>query len=183
MDYDGDDRSQEIGGVLAKVVAVIVGIGLVIGIGTLVMVKFLGLNEETTTSPTLGTAAPNSGEPLPTTALPVPGSSETADPDDDFTFDPEATPATGLNLTGTPALARPGERINLTGTYVGKDGISLVVQRMEDGVWNDFAGVDANVRVGTFATFVMTSKAGDQQFRVYDPQADLGSNPVTITID
>jgi hypothetical protein len=73
------------------------------------------------------------------------------------------------------------ERVNLTGTYKGADNLVLKVQRFESGRWSDF-GVDATVRVGTFATYVQTGRPGEQRFRVYDPVAKQGSNVVVVSV-
>jgi hypothetical protein len=56
------------------------------------------------------------------------------------------------------------------------------VQRFEGGKWVDF-GVQANVNVGTFETYVMTGRAGDNRFRVFDPETKTASNDVTITVE
>ena len=79
-------------------------------------------------------------------------------------------------------MARPNERVNLTGTYKKADNVGLQVQRFEDGKWRDF-GVSATVRVGTFETYVMTGQSGEHRFRMYDPAAKEGSNVVLVTID
>jgi hypothetical protein len=116
--------------------------------------------------------------PLPTTALPVPGEEKAP------TDQPSAKPDrknTGLELDVSPLTARPMERVNLTGTYEGADGVSLEVQRFEDGGWADF-GVAADVRAGTFATYVMTGRVGEQRFRVFDPETRRASNAVVVTI-
>jgi hypothetical protein len=36
--------------------------------------------------------------------------------------------------------------------------------------------------VGTFETYVMTGREGDQKFRVFDPGAQVASNEVTVTV-
>ena len=74
------------------------------------------------------------------------------------------------------------ERVNFTGTYNGADNLQLEVQRFEDGKWKDF-GVQATVRVGTFETYIMTGRTGENRFRVFDPETDEGSNVILVTID
>jgi hypothetical protein len=76
---------------------------------------------------------------------------------------------------------KPSERINLTGQWPGHDNESLLVQRFESGQWTDF-GVQVRVNVGTFSTYVLTSRTGDQKFRVFDPGSETASNEVTVTI-
>ena len=55
------------------------------------------------------------------------------------------------------------------------------MQRFEDGKWSDF-GVQATVRVGTFATYIMTGRTGENRFRVFDPKTKKGSNVILVTI-
>jgi hypothetical protein len=177
-EYD-DDEPRPLGAVLAKVGAVVVGIGVLVAIGTIVMVKALGLNTTSSGGPaTSDPVAPVS--PLPSSALPVPGSSDSSSSQPSSLPSPKASKKLQLNVT--PVFARPMERVNLTGSYPGHDAVSLQVQRFQNGQWTDFSGVTASVNLGTFQTFVMTGQAGDNKFRVFDPQSQIGSNPVTVTI-
>jgi hypothetical protein len=193
MPDNDDDRTKVIGVVLLKVASVVIGIALVVGLGTKVLVSTLGLSDDSTTT-TVGPAGPIDDTPLPTTALPVPSDSPTATPSDGSPGQPTGTPSDDLSfpsdaatsarptLSVSPVYAKPDERINLTGTYPNKDSMDLQVQRMEAGVWKDFPAT-VSVHVGTFATYVLTSRAGDNQFRVWDAQDKVGSNIVTVTID
>jgi hypothetical protein len=173
---DQRDRQQEITAVVAKLLGVAVAIGLVIGLGAWVMVKALGLQTPSSNDTTSGNVQPLN--PLPTTALPVP--SDTASPGDVPTSTPTAV-STGLYLTASPVMVKPMERINLTGQWPGQDNESLMVQRFENGTWSDF-GVQVRVNVGTFSTYVMTGRTGDQRFRVFDPATQTASNEVTVTV-
>ena len=173
---DQRDRQQEITAVVAKILGVAVAIGLVIGVGAWVMVKALGLQTSSSNNTTSGNVQPLN--PLPTTALPVP--SDTASPGGVPTSTPTAV-STGLYLTASPVMVKPMERINLTGQWPGQDNESLMVQRFENGTWSDF-GVQVRVNVGTFSTYVMTGRTGDQRFRVFDPATQTASNEVTITV-
>jgi hypothetical protein len=191
MDDDFDDgdrrdeeRSDQVRNALLKALAAVVVIGLVIALGTTIVVRALGLDESDSPGP-VGAAPSEPVQPLPTTAIPVPGEeSEEAEPTEEPSD--EASPDAGkkgdLQLDVSPVVARPMERVNLTGTYKGADNLELQVQRFEEGDWRDF-GVTANVRVGTFETFVMTGRPGEQRFRMYDPKAKQGSNVVLVTID
>ena len=92
------------------------------------------------------------------------------------------TPGAGdLFLNASPVFVKSMERINLTGQWPGHDNVSLLVQRLEDGEWVDF-GVQVQVRVGTFETYVMTGREGDNKFRLLDPESGTTSNEVTVTI-
>lgn len=175
------ERKQELTDVALKVAGVVLGIGIIVGIGSWAMVNALGLDAGSGSSQGAQQVEPVA--PLPTTALPVPSESVPADPNKQPSFTPSSSaPSTGIQLNASPAQVSPMERINLTGTWAGKDNVSLAVQRLEGGQWEDFAGVSATVRVGTFETYVMTGREGVQQFRVYDPQSDTASNVVKVTV-
>ncbi|MCW2761468.1 MAG: hypothetical protein JWR85_1669 [Marmoricola sp.] len=178
---DGD-RSAQVRGALLKALAVVVVIGVVIALGTTIVVRALGLNESDSPGP-IGAAPSGPVEPLPTTALPVPGEDpQDAGPTEEPSASASADAGSGdIELEISPVNARPGERVNLTGSYRGADNLALEVQRFEDGAWQNF-GVDANVRVGTYATYVMTQRTGEMRFRMYDPQSQQGSNVVLVTI-
>lgn len=90
-------------------------------------------------------------------------------------------PPSGALTLSTPQLSvGPGQRIELTGS--GPEGHTLVVQRLQNGAWVNFAGVVATVRAGVFQTWVQTSQAGQQQWRMLDPNGNATSNPVTVTV-
>ena len=182
-DYDDDDGSEQVSSVLMKGLLVIVLIGVIIALGTTIVVRALGLNEGSSSSGPVGSDSTEVTKPMPTTALPVPGEDKTKSEDE---FEEQVPPKTGkkgrIQLDVAPVMARPNERVNLTGTYRKADNVGLQVQRYEDGRWSDF-GVSATVRVGTFETYVMTGQSGEQRFRMYDPATKRGSNVVLVTID
>lgn len=174
------ERSAQVRGALLKALAAVLVIGVVIAVGTTIVVRALGLDESDSPGP-VGSAPADPVDPLPTTAIPVPGEeSDGAGPSDD------ASPGDGRNrriqLDVSPLIARPMERVNLTGTYQGADDLQLEVQRFEEGGWSDF-GVTANVRLGSFETYIMTGRPGEQRFRMFHPEAGRGSNVVRVTID
>jgi hypothetical protein len=184
-DEDGsaDDRSAQVRGALLKALAVVAVMGVVIALGTTIVVRALGLNDGDSPGP-IGAAPSGPSKALPTTALPVPEDSEKAEPTDEPSASDPASPGAAdgdIELEISPVDARPGERVNLTGTYQGADNLALQVQRFDDGTWTDF-GVDATVRVGTYATYVTTQRTGEMRFRMYDPQSREGSNVVLVTI-
>ena len=171
------DRQRQITTVIFKILGVAVVIGLCIGGGAWLMVKALGL--EADDSPDSGSSHVEPLTPLPTTALPVPSDGES--PSDSGLPTATAVPGGDLQLTASPVQVRPMERINLTGQWPGHDNQSLLVQRFDGGKWTDF-GVDVRVDVGTFSTYVMTGRSGDQRFRVFDPTTQTASNEVTVTV-
>jgi hypothetical protein len=176
---DDQDTRQEVATVVLKVLGVAIAVGLVIGIGAWVLVKAVGLDSPDTVS---GSTPVQPVTPLPTTALPVPSESESpSSGESDLPPLPSVSANGDLFLSAAPVIVDPMERINLTGQWPGHDNEGLLVQRFEDGKWADF-GVQVRVNVGTFETYVMTGREGDQRFRVYDPETRTASNEVTITV-
>ena len=179
MDDDSEERSDQVRNALLKALAVVAGIAVLIALGTTLMVRALGLDESESSGPISGSTSEN--KPLPTTALPVPGD-KSATPD--VTQTPSASPdsTTGdIELRVSPLNARPMERVNFTGSYKGADNTELQVQRFDTGKWSNF-GVTATVKVGTYTTYIMTGRSGENRFRVYDPKAKKGSNVILVTV-
>ncbi len=175
------DRQQELLSVVFKVVLVAIAVGAAIGLGTYVVVKSLGLDD--TSLAGVGPAPIDPITPLPTTALPVPTDLPSEPPPTGLVTGTPTGPKSGdLFLSASPQFVRPMERINLTGQWPGRDAISLMVQRFEDGEWVDF-GVQTRLDVGTFGTYVLTGREGDNRFRVFDPDSGTASNEVTVTIE
>ena len=175
------DRKDQLTDVALKVAAVVLGIGIIVGVLAWIMVKALGLSTGSDAAP--GSQQVQPVQPLPTTALPVPSeSAQSGGSSDQPTESPSPSPK-GLVLSAFPTTVKPMERINLTGHWQGKDNVTLAVQRFENGQWDDFAGVSTTVRVGTFETYVMTGRDGVQKFRVYDPSGQTASNAVSVTIE
>jgi hypothetical protein len=181
-----DDRQRQVLSAVLKFLGIAVVFGLVIGLGTWFVVKSLDLNSNDTNS--VGAPDPETTfSALPNSALPDPETTDepTDQPTDDLTDGPLSLPTPTTDapvLSGSPAIVAPMERINLTGQWQGQDSVSLLVQRFEDGQWVDF-GVQVEVRLGSFATYVETSHEGPNKFRVYDPGTDRASNPVTVTVN
>jgi hypothetical protein len=182
-DLTDEERSEQVRSVLGKALLVLVIVGVLIFIGTTIMVRALGLNEGSDPN-TVGSGG--SAEPpkaLPSSALPVPGKqSESASPSESPSESAKPGKRGDIELSISPIMAKPMERVNLTGTYKGADNVQLEVQRFDSGKWSNF-GVQADVNVGTFATYVMTGRTGENRFRVFDPQSNKGSNVILVTID
>lgn len=171
---EDEERSHLVRNALLTALAAVVIIGLAIALGTTLVVRALGLDD--TSSGPVGSGPTGPVQPLPSTALPVPGDSQGASP--------SATPRarTGrIQLDVSPLKAGPMQRVDMSGSYRGPGGPQLQVQRYEDGTWSDF-GVQATVRGGSYSTYIMTGRAGENRFRMFDPQAKEASNVVTVTI-
>jgi hypothetical protein len=182
-DLTDEERSDQVRSVLFKALGVLVVIGVLIFLGTTIMVHALGLNDDSSSGPVGGGQA-EPPKALPSSALPVPEKSDepSAEPSASDSASPRSGKRGDIELSISPIMAKPMERVNLTGTYKGADNLQLEVQRFEAGTWSNF-GVQANVKVGTFATYIMTGRTGENRFRVFDPQTKKGSNVILVTID
>lgn len=175
---DTKDRPVLMG--LVALAAVALVIGLLGGAAMLVGVKALGLDGGSSD----GSSEPGSGGslylPKPTdtpTAEPPP---ETTEPAPDASESPE-TPAAAITLSAGQVSVSPMQQIDLTGTYPAGEGAILQVQRFENGEWSDFP-VTASVSGQTFGTYVQTSQAGPNKFRVIDTDTQTTSNEVIVTV-
>ncbi|GGF45467.1 hypothetical protein GCM10011519_19210 [Marmoricola endophyticus] len=169
---------------LVKIVGIAVVIGLVLGGGIFVVVSALGVGSDE--SPTADLPAGGSSRsPLPTVALTpsgAPSSTTSGDPSESPSESPSEKPKGKLTLAAGQSQVAPGQQIDLTGQYAGKDGTVLQVQRRTGGSWQPFADVTVRVRGDDFSTYVVTSQNGEQRFRVLDQGTGTASNPVTVTV-
>lgn len=184
---DDEDEQHAVTSGLTALLAVGLAVGLFLGIVAFVGVKVLGIgggspHADSTPSaslylPTPSDAGGNVG-PVVSLAPDHPSDEFSTLPDD--TSSATTNAPTALTLSSPQLTVGPGQRIELTGS--GPEGHVLVVQRMENGAWANFAGVVAHVRAGVFQTWVETTKPGDQQWRVVDPDGNATSNAVTVTV-
>lgn len=88
----------------------------------------------------------------------------------------------GIELRATPSEVAAGERITLSGSYRGRDGARLQVQRFQGG-WVDFP-VETTASGGVFSTYIITSRTGVNRLRmkVTDPVGGGTSGPVEVTV-
>ena len=184
-----EEHRQEVTAALRKFGIAVVVIAAAIFIGSKVFVSFFDLStDDTGTTYSNGNAGPGPTA-LPTVAI-TPTKSPTGEATDQLTDEPSGyptnivTPSPGngdLYLNASPVFVRAMERINLTGQWPGHDNVGLLVQRFEDGEWVDF-GVQVQVQVGTFETYVMTGREGENKFRLFDPETNTTSNDVAVTV-
>ncbi|HET6918604.1 MAG TPA: hypothetical protein VFI46_03960 [Jiangellaceae bacterium] len=103
----------------------------------------------------------------------------------------ETPPANSISLSAEQTSVSPSEQIDMTGQLeppVG--GVELIVERsLDGGEWGAFPDADDPVTVttddnGTFSTYVVTGRTGQNRFRVVGQVGDepLESEPVTVTI-
>jgi hypothetical protein len=168
---------------LVALVAVAAVVGLLFGLAALFGTKVLGLDGgsvDTSADPSAGSAT--------TMYLPEPEPTETTEPSTGVETEPgeapsssESAPAEQISLSAGQLSVSPMQQIDLTGTYPQGEGAILQVQRFEGGSWSDFP-VTVSVSNQTFATYVQTSQAGVNKFRVKDTDSDMTSNEVEVTV-
>ena len=86
-----------------------------------------------------------------------------------------------ISLSASQTSISAMQQLDLTGVYPGGEGAILQVQRFTDGSWTDFP-VTVPVSDETFTTYVQTSQAGRNRFRVVDTESGLQSNEVKVTV-
>lgn len=124
-------------------------------------------------------AAPTGSDtPATTPDSAVPTLSEPPAPTD---IPPAEPMPPGLVLSISPATVNSGEAFVVSGTYAGRDGVQLQLQRLEGGIWADYPN-QVNVSMGTFSTTATSTMAGANSFRVYDQSANRASNVVTVLV-
>jgi hypothetical protein len=102
-----------------------------------------------------------------------------------------STPASSVSLSAPQTSVGANEKIDMTGQLEPAEAdVEFTVERsLDGGDWSVFPDVDDPVTVttredGSFSTYVITGRVGQNQFRVVGQVGDerLESKPVTITI-
>lgn len=120
-----------------------------------------------------------------------PAGAQAVTPSPSPTSPAETTPASSVTLSAEQSNVSPDERIDMTGQLEpAAGGVELIVQRsLDGGTWGAFPDADDPVTVttdddGSFSTWVVTGRSGENRFRVVGQVGDetLESEPVTVTI-
>lgn len=150
----------------------VVGIvlGIVLGLGGAALIGATGLGSSTLPPLTQPTT------PAPTTASPTP--TPTPTPTDEETVNPDPT----LNIETTQVS--PGERFTLEGQFPGLDaGTTLQVEVKDPGEsWDEFPVKTKTKADGAFKTQIYTSRTGEREFRMSEPDSGKTTPPVKVTI-
>lgn len=109
---------------------------------------------------------------------PLPTLSEAPAPTDTPPSDPLPP---GLVLTISPDSVASGQTFTVSGTYSGRDGVSLQLQRLEDGIWADYPN-DVEVAMGQYSTTASSTMTGTNSFRVFDQSTNRASNVVSVLV-
>lgn len=165
---------------LAALIGVGVAIGLILGLAVLLVTKGLGLGETDPVARDTSDAQKSMFLPKPTETNLSTGPLITLGPGETPGASTSAAPQ-GIKLTAGAAAVAPMQQIDLTGSYPDGEGSVVQVQRFEGGNWQDFP-VTASVTGGSFSTYIQTSQAGENRFRVSDTDSGATSNEVVVTI-
>lgn len=87
----------------------------------------------------------------------------------------------GLVLNASSTVVRSGQAVTFSGTYAGRNGTVLQLQRLQDDIWYDYPN-EITVDMGTYTTTASSTLAGTNSFRVYDQSGDEASNVVSILV-
>lgn len=176
---DTDDRPVLTG--LIALVAVAAVVGLIGGLAALVGSRVLGLDGDAAASDGDASSGTSLYLPEPTITSETPSSGPSASPTNEPVQQPSAAPVGEITLSAGQESVAAMQQIDLAGTYTSGEGAILQVQRFESGKWVDFP-VTMSVSNRTFATYVLTGRAGENTFRVIDTDKDVFSNEVVVTV-
>lgn len=173
------EKRPVLAGLLA-LVAVAVVVGVIGGLGLMIGLNVAGVSGDDAAEPSDSSSA--------SLYLPEPTETEEAEADEEESEEPEESkpteseePEENITLSAAQTSVSPMQQIDLTGTYSGGDGAILQVQRLENGSWNDFP-VTMSVSSQKFSTYVMTSRTGENTFRVIDTDSERTSNEITVQV-
>ncbi len=176
---DTDDRPVLAGLIALAAVAAVVGI--IGGFAALVGSKVLGLDGDASASDTGASSGSSLYLPEPTITSETPEIAPGALPTVEPTRSNSTKPLSQISLSAGQETVSAMQQIDFTGTYPTGEGAILQVQRREAGKWSDFP-VTMSVSNQTFATYVQTSQAGENHFRVIDTDKGTFSNEVVVTV-
>lgn len=177
---------------LFALLAVGLSVGLILGGAALAATQVLGVGEEDTGSDDSTSDASlylprpertgRADEPLLTLSPTDSEATEKSDPVDPETAESESeTEDVAISLSAGQTEVGPMEPIDLTGVYPGGEGAILQVQQYTAGKWDDFP-VTTPVSDETFTTYIQTSQAGVNRFRMIDSKSGEISNEVRVRI-
>ena len=178
-------REHPIAQGLVALAAVAVTVGLLLGLGALLLTRGLGIGDPVSTAVDTDSGGSQSMHlPKPEETATSAGPLVSLPPGDESNAagsTASASPTTQIVLSAVQATVAPMQQIDLTGSYPGGEGAVLQVQRFENGGWQDFP-VTTSVSGGSFSTYIQTSQAGANRFRMADTDSGTTSNEVTVRI-
>ena len=193
-DREVQDKDRPVIAGLVALVGVGLAVGLIAGLAALVGVQVLGVGDAGASGKATGAQSLYLPTPKPTKAASGPLITLAPEPSQGGSAgggggsEPEKTDKPGkkkdkeISLSASQTSISAMQQLDLTGVYPGGEGAILQVQRFTDGSWTDFP-VTVPVSDETFTTYVQTSQAGRNRFRVVDTESGLQSNEVKVTVN
>jgi hypothetical protein len=192
-DREVEQKDRPVLAGLVALVGVGLAVGLIAGLAALVGVQVLGVGDAGASGRATGDQSLYLPEPQPTKAASGPLITLAPEPSKgsdagggagkpDKTKKPDKKADKEISLSASQTSVSPMQQLDLTGVYPGGEGAILQVQRFTDGSWTDFP-VTVSVSDETFTTYVQTSQAGPNRFRVVDSESGLESNEVRVTVN
>ena len=184
-DERGENHALIVGLRIALVTLVVI-LGIVLA--GRILVAQLNLHGDNESNGYVGGPVPVSPIPQPT-GTPSPTAASTPDtslptlsvPPAPTDIPPNDPVPPGLVLTIAPTTVSSGQTFKISGTYAGRDGVQLQLQRLENGVWADYPN-DISVSMGSYSTTAASTMTGTNSFRVYDQSANRSSNVVSVLV-
>jgi len=193
-DREVQEKDRPVIAGLVALVGVGLAVGLIAGLAALVGVQVLGVGDAGASGEATGAQSLYLPTPKPTEAASGPLITLAPEPSQGGNAaggggsKPEETDKPGkkkdkeISLSASQTSISAMQQLDLTGVYPGGEGAILQVQRFTDGSWTDFP-VTVPVSDETFTTYVQTSQAGPNLFRVVDTESGLQSNEVKVTVN
>jgi hypothetical protein len=174
---------------LLALVGVALSVGLVLGLTALAGTRILGLGGDEAAAESSGGASMYLPKPQRTSAPDDPLITLNGEPTSEATQESEPSQPKPskeedeekISLSASQTEVSAMQQIDLTGVYPGGEGAVLQVERFTGGSWTDFP-VTVSVSDETFSTYVQTSQAGVNRFRVVDTDTGLLSNEVRVRV-
>jgi len=182
VDFDEETGEGRRNRTIAFSVFGLVTLGVVLGL----LIGGLGLAAMRSTNLDVGGADPTEATSDASAAEQTTEPSAT-EPTTEETTDPTAD-AEGPTLTASPTAVGVSEEIYLEGSFpdVGA-GVTVQVQRRQDGTWLDFPDSTSPVTAttqddGSFSTYVLTGQTGVNVWRVVALDTGAATNSARVTV-
>jgi hypothetical protein len=88
----------------------------------------------------------------------------------------------GIRVVNSVDSAKPFQTVRIDGTYPGRAGTFLRVERWEEGRWVDFPVPTTTDRAGKFTAYVEFGQPGRYRLRVLEPDSGVKSEPFVLVV-
>ena len=164
--------------------AILLGLAAALVIGIAAATAWLTNEPASTGLPAPITQSAIPGEPQPTAGAPQgsdPGPPTATATSGDETGSGSSEDKT-IRVVDPVNSAKPFQIVRIDGTYPGKAGTFLRVERFEDGRWLDFPVPTTTDQAGKFTAYVEFGQPGRYRLRVLDPESGVKSEPFVLVV-